>query len=443
MQVWQSIYEELVKSSDNQLSNAILAKIKFREILNNKTIVLTASDDFTRGWFVSNFLPLAENIAKRLYGRSFDFEVELEQDSVIIKPQIKTETEQISGPYYLSLNPKYTFDRFVVGPSNDFAYAAALNVAKHPGQSYNPLFIYGNVALGKTHLLQSIAHKIISENKKYKVLYITSENFTNEFIETIIKQKKAAEFRNKYRNIDVLLIDDIQFFQEKGSTLEEFFHTFNKLFQDRKQMVFACDRSPKQLSAIEDRLRTRFDSGLTVEIQPPSFETRKAILLDKAERENAELPDNVIDYIAKNIESDIRMLEGSLTKLIAYANLKKKNISLSLAKEILRDKIKVEAPRNLSVSDILKVVSKFFGVSVNDLKSRKRLESITYPRQVAMFLSTQHTSLSLTEIGQLFGGKAHTTVSRSSEKIQKLIKTRRKVKKEVEDIISLFYEKKL
>ncbi|OHD55011.1 MAG: hypothetical protein A2Y33_03330 [Spirochaetes bacterium GWF1_51_8] len=442
MEIWQSIYTELSKATDSQLNSAILGKIEFRELVNDDTLVLCAPDEFTKGWFVENFLMTAQGIAKALFEKPYQFRIEVVNEKSFNEIKERGgKSRKSESVYPMNLNPKYTFEHFVVGNSNDFAHAAALNVAKFPGGSYNPLFIYGNVALGKTHLLHAIAHKIIGDNPEAKVLYITSEAFTNEFVEAVRddKQSSKSRFREKYRSIDVLLMDDIQFLQNKASTLSELFHTFNELFHDRKQMVFACDQPPKSLQAIEERLRTRFDSGLTVEIKVPDYETRKAILLEKAKEENIDIPDSVMDYIANHIDTDIRTLEGSLTKVIAYSSLKKKQISLDLTKDILRDKIKAEAPKNLTITEIQKVVSKFFSVSINDLKSPKRMESITYPRQIAMYLATEYTSLSLTEIGQFFGGKAHTTVMRSSQKINGLLKSRKKVKREIEDIISQFY----
>jgi chromosomal replication initiator protein len=443
MQVWEKIYRELSKAYDTQLNSAILDKIEFKEIVNNDTIVLVAPDQLTAGWFRENFLSNAKTIAYNLFQKEFKFEIHVafsQQSYETVSKKSRETREYYANPFAVKLDPKFTFEHFVVGPNNDFANAAALNVASNPGKTYNPLFIYGNVALGKTHLLQAIAHKIMKEKPELKVLYVTSEEFTNEFIEKVIRNREAVKFKKKYRNVDVLLIDDVQFFQNKSDTLNELFHTFNKLAQERKQMVFACDRPPKSLSAIEDRLLTRFDSGLTVEIHPPSFETRKAILLDRTEQEKINIPNSVIEYIAKNIESDIRMLEGALTKLIAYSDLQKKSISMNLAKEILRDKIKIEMPQNVTPKEIQKVVSKYFGLSVNDLVSNKRMESVSYPRQIAMYITKEFTNLSLTEIGQLFGGKAHTTVMRSYQKISSMIK-RKKVKKEVDDIIASFYDK--
>ncbi|MFN3660078.1 MAG: chromosomal replication initiator protein DnaA, partial [Brevinematales bacterium] len=381
------------------------------------------------------------SLALKLTGKSYTFVVEIAPTQALYKKT--TEKVSVASSPVLShnLNPRYTFERFVVGPNNDFAHAAALQVAQYPGTNYNPLFIYGNVALGKTHLIQAIAHYIITHSPEKKVRYVTSEVFANEFIESIAK-KNTEHFRSRYRNLDVLIIDDIQFFQGKESTLEEFFHTFNTLLHEKKQVVFACDRPPQHLKNISDRLITRFNSGLTIKIEVPDMETRMAILRSRIEEENLVIPTDVIRYIAEHIDTDIRNLEGALTKLVAYSNLRKKEISLDLAKEVLRDKIQMEVPRNLTVTDIQRAVARYFNININDLKSERRLENITYARHIAMYLAKEHTNLSLTEIGSLFGGKAHTTVMRSADKIEKMMKTRKKVRREIEDIIALFYEEK-
>lgn len=438
---WDKIYQRLTKIHDSRMNSAILDKIEYRETRNNDTIVLVAPDPMVAGWFRDNFLEDAKKIAENIAKKPFDFEIAVADNKTNfdnVKSKTQRHKKQTEKRPVLNLNSKYIFDRFIVGPNNDFAHAAAMNVARNPGKSYNPLFVYGNVALGKTHLLQAIAHRIVEEKPEMKILYITSEQFTNDFVQ-MIRDKDRKKFDKKFRDIDVLIIDDIQFFQDKEKTLGELFSLFNILAHRNKQMVFACDRPPNSLTAVEDRLRTRFDSGLTVEIKAPAYETRKAILLERAELENADIPNSVVDYIAKNIENDIRRLESSLIKLIAFSELKHQNISMNLAKEILRDKIKVEMPKDISITQIQKVVSKYFGISKNDLVSNKRLESIAYPRQVAMYLAKKYTSLSLTEIGNLFGGKAHTTVMRSSEKIAKMVK-RRKTKNELNDIIATFYE---
>lgn len=442
MEIWEKIYQELTKNFDSSLNTAILDKIKFKEIQNNDTIVLIAPDPLTSGWFSDNYLDIAKNLTKSIFNKDYRFIIEVAySDHLYQNITVKTGKKHTDKVNTSFLNPKYTFERFIVGPNNDFAHAAAEQVANHPAKSYNPLFIYGHSALGKTHLLQATAHKVIQDKPDLNVFYTTSENFTNEFVESI-KNGETNKFRRKYRNFDLLIVDDIQFLQQKESTLEELFHTFNELFHERKQLIFACDRPAKSLSAIEDRLKTRFDSGLSVKIEPPSYETRKAILLLKSAEEKVYIPGEVIDYIAQNIETDIRLLEGSLTKIIAFSSLKKKEISLDLAREILRDKIKSEVPKNITIPDIQRVVSKYFNITVNDMKSERRLENISYARQIAMYLSKEHTNHSLTEIGNLFGNKAHTTVMRSADKVSNLIKNRKKTKKEIEDIITEFYNTK-
>lgn len=441
MQLWNEIAQELEKLFDSDLNRAILEKIRFKEIQNDKVIVLLAPDPLSAGWFEGNYRQEAETIALRLSQKPYSFRVEISPHEIIYKKATER-ASALNNPTVLSnLNPKYTFERFVVGPNNDFAHAAALQVAQHPGTNYNPLFIYGNVALGKTHLIQAVAHHILTYSPEKKVRYVTSEVFANEFIESIAK-KNTEHFRSRYRNLDVLIIDDIQFFQGKESTLEEFFHTFNTLLHEKKQVVFACDRPPQHLKNISDRLITRFNSGLTIKIEIPDMETRMAILRSRTSEENFNIPPDVIRYIAEHIDTDIRNLEGALTKIIAYANLRKKEVSLELTKEVLRDKIQMEVPRNLTVTDIQRAVAKYFNININDLKSERRLENITYARHIAMYLTKEHTNLSLTEIGSLFGGKAHTTVMRSADKIEKMMKTRKKVRREIEDIIALFYEDK-
>lgn len=442
MELWLQIYEELVKAYDSQLNKAILEKIQFKELLNNETFVLIAPDHLTAGWFNENFLQVAKTIVRDNFNNRYKFRVDVaatQKSFTKVTNEINTEIKKEKSSN-VKLEPWYTFINFIVGSSNDFAYAAAQQVAQNPGKSYNPLFIYGNSALGKTHLLQSIMHQVINEKPDLKAMYVSSEKFTNEFLEALSK-KDMPNFRGKYRQYDFLIIDDIQFFQGKDSTLNELFQTFEKLKLNGKQMVFACDRPPMSLSSIESRLRTRFESGLTVEIKSPDFETRKAILINRANKENIKIPHNVIDYIAKNIEDDVRVLEGSLIKVIAYSNLKKKEVSLDLVSEILRDKIKVNMPKDINVTDIQKGVSRYFGLATAELKSESRKESVAYPRQIAMYLAKAFTSLTLSEIGDLFGGKAHTTVLRSTQKISELVKNRGKVKKEVEDIISSFYER--
>ena len=315
------------------------------------------------------------------------------------KPE-KTETE--SNEIDSLLNPKYTFNTFVIGNSNRFAHAASLAVAEAPAKSYNPLFIYGGVGLGKTHLMHAIGHYILSQNPKSKVLYVTSEKFTNELINSI-QTNKNVEFRNRYRNVDVLLIDDIQFIAGKESTQEEFFHTFNALHEANKQIIMSSDRPPKEIPTLEDRLRSRFEWGLITDIQPPDLETRIAILKKKADMENLEVDNEVLAFIAKRIESNIRELEGALTRIVAYSSLTNSNLDVAVADEALKDIIFNHRPKKITPELIQNVTADYYQLKVEDLKSKKRNRPIAYPRQVAMYLCRELTDLSLPKIGDLFG----------------------------------------
>lgn len=326
-----------------------------------------------------------------------------------------TETPQTNKALQ-NLNPNYTFDTFVVGNNNNLAHAASLAVAESPGQVYNPLFIYGGVGLGKTHLMQAIAHFIIANDPAKKVLYVTSEVFTNELIDSV-KTNRNSEFRNKYRNIDVLLIDDIQFIIGKESTQDEFFHTFNTLREAKKQVIISSDRPPKDFETLEDRLKSRFTNGLLVDISPPNYETRMAILHKKGEIEGYNIDMDVLEYIATNIKSNIRELEGSLTKLVAFSKFSKKPINVSLAEEVLRDFISPNAHREVTPELIIQTVAEHYQISVEDLISKKRDQKIAWPRQIAMYLCRSLTDIPLTKIGSYLGDRDHTTVSHGCDKV--------------------------
>jgi len=315
------------------------------------------------------------------------------------------------------LNPKYRFETFVVGPSNEFAHAAALAAAEAPGQAYNPLFLYGGVGLGKTHLMQAIGHYVLSHNKDLRVVYVSSETFTNDLIRSL-GRKSMVEFRALYRSVDVLLVDDIQFVAGKESTQEEFFHTFNALYEAGRQIVISSDRPPKEIPTLEERLRSRFEWGLTADIQPPDFETRTAILRRKAMAENLELPDEVLNYIASQVDSNIRELEGALIKVVATASLRNCPVTLEIAAEALKDLVRTSQTRPTSIPAIQKAVADYFGVAVEDLLSKRRTRSVTVPRQVAMYLARELTDASLPRIGYEFGGRDHTTVIHACEKIR-------------------------
>jgi len=340
-----------------------------------------------------------------------------------------------------NLNSKYTFENFIVGNSNKFAHAAALAVAENPGKMYNPLFIYGNSGLGKTHLMHAIGNYIIKTSNK-KVLYVTSEQFVSDFIGINKKDESGTNFsyvdffKQKYRNIDVLIIDDIQYLAGATETQKEFFHTFNTLYGDNKQIIISSDRSPDDLKILEDRLRTRFCWGLPVDIYPPDFELRVAILKKKiiGEAINKEIPEQVIEYMATNLGTDIRQLEGSLTRLIAYSTIMGSEIDLNLAMEALKDYINKGISEKNNVNKIQKVVAEYFQISVEDLKSKKRSSNISFPRQIAMYLCRKLTDESYPKIGIEFGGKDHTTVIHSYEKIEKEIKINKDLEKTIDKL---------
>ena len=333
-----------------------------------------------------------------------------------------------SGGTGSALNPNYTFDTFVVGNNNKLAYAASLAVAESPGEVYNPLFLYGGVGLGKTHLMHSIAHFIQTNNPSMKVLYVSSEIFTNELIDSIRNGNNSSmnKFRDKYRNIDVLLIDDIQFIIGKESTQEEFFHTFNNLHLAGKQIIISSDKPPKDMETLEARLRTRFEWGMIADISSPDYETRMAILRKKEELDGLEkyhIPDEVMQYIANNIKSNIRELEGSLNKLIALSNLENKPIDIPLAAEALKDMISPDDNRAVSPELIIEVVSEHFNVPVAELKGKKRNAEIVLPRQIVMYLCRNMTDTPLKSIGALLGGKDHASISHGVKKIEQDMKT--------------------
>lgn len=357
-----------------------------------------------------------------------EYEVEfVTEDTVQVDKQGEEPPEKNKALFEkANLNAKYTFDTFVVGNNNNFAHAASLAVAESPGEIYNPLFIYGGVGLGKTHLMHSIAHFILQNDHNKKVLYVTSETFTNELIEALRKGKTGSEnsmtvFRNKYRNNDVLLIDDIQFIIGKESTQEEFFHTFNHLHGSGKQIIISSDKPPKDIETLEARLRTRFEWGLIADISAPNYETRMAILRKKEELDGLEryhIPDDVMQYIANNIKSNIRELEGSLNKLIALSILEKKQIDIPLAAEALKDIISPDENRKVTPELIIDIVSEHFNIPESDLKGKKRNSDIVLPRQIAMYLCTTMTDSPLKAIGIVLGGRDHSTISHGADKIQ-------------------------
>jgi len=334
------------------------------------------------------------------------------------------------------LNPRYTFDTFIVGASNQFAHAAALAVAEQPSKSYNPLFLYGGVGLGKTHLMQAIGHSIKKRNPAARLTYVSAEKFTNEVIASL-RFDRMPSFRDRFRTMDVLLVDDIQFIATRERTQEEFFHTFNALYDQQKQIVISSDCPPKEISAIEERLRSRFEWGLIADIQPPDLETKIAILQKKADNERVRLPDEVAEFIARAIRSNIRELEGALIRLIAYTSLTGAEINLSTTQQVLKNIIDTQE-KKVTIEQIQKRVGEHFGLRTQELKVRSNAKAIAFPRQVAMFLVKQLTSASLPEIGRQFGGKHHTTVLHSINKIENLRRTDKDLNKTINRLLDSF-----
>ena len=373
------------------------------------------------GYIERKYLAAITLTIAEIMGREYDVTLMSSIDKEKIdKKQKQKDTSASKNNNIQNLNPNYTFETFVIGNNNNLAHAASLAVAETPGEVYNPLFIYGGVGLGKTHLMQAIAHFIIKTKPELKVLYVTSETFTNELIDSV-KNQKNSEFREKYRNIDVLLIDDIQFIIAKESTQEEFFLTFNALYQDRKQIVISSDRPPKEMETLSERLRTRFEMGLPVDIQIPTYETKMAILNKKAELGGYDIPYEVKDYVATHIKSSIRELEGALTKLSAFAKLSSNPITVEFAEEALKDLISPDSRREITPELIIDIVAEHFNIKSEDILSQKRSADIVYPRQIAMYLCRQMTTNTVQSLGKAFGNRDHTTILHGADKINKMV----------------------
>ncbi len=405
--------------------------------ISDSKIVLGAPNDFTKGILEGRYLNLIKNAIIKVTDHEYDIEFIIPGEKLEVRDEgmfgLGLDLDDNSKDS--QLNPKYSFDSFVIGNSNRFAHAASLAVAEAPAQTYNPLFIYGGVGLGKTHLMHAIGHYILSQNPDTKVVYVSSEKFTNELINSI-REYKNEEFRNKYRNVDVLLVDDIQFIAGKEGTQEEFFHTFNALHDANKQIIISSDRPPKEIPTLEDRLRSRFEWGLIADIQAPDFETRIAILRKKASLEGIVVANSVIEYIANIIKSNIRELEGALIRVVAYSSLTNEEITVKLAEEALRDIVSNNKPKKVTVELIKKEVSKAYNVRMEDFESRKRTRAVAYPRQIAMYLSRELTDLSLPKIGDEFGGRDHTTVIHACDKIIAEIEEDANVEDKIEKLIA-------
>ncbi len=452
MELIQSKWDEILEYIKNEYNlsdisfNTWIKPLKFHSVENNKVIIIIPFDQsHSKNYISSKYsLPIKVSITE-VTGMEYDVEFILEKDASSEDTLINNNI--INTPEYenTNLNHTYTFDTFVVGSNNRFAQSAALAVAESPGETYNPLFIYGGVGLGKTHLMHAIANYIISENPGKKVLYVTSEQFTNDIIDALRNGNSSqnaeamSKFRDKYRNIDVLLVDDIQFIIGKERTQEEFFHTFNQLHEQNKQIIISSDKPPKEMEVLEERYRSRFAWGLIADIQQPDYETRMAILKKKKEKLNKEykesISDEVIDYIANNVTSNVRELEGALNKLIMFSKLENRDIDLSLAKEALKDVISPIEPIKITPEYILEVVCDQFNISPDDVCSKKRNAEIVLPRQIIMYLCRKYTDAPQIKIALLCGKKDHTTVIHAEEKIKELIDVDEYTKNTIETII--------
>ncbi len=400
---------------------------------------LLAPDVFFRDWIEKHYLDAIRETIDSLSPQkriSLFLETGAVSKDTSRPAPVQAPLKSLAFPPGLSLNPRYTFENFVIGPSNRHAHAYALAVAESPAKTYNPLFIYGGVGLGKSHLIQAICHHVKSKaDSALKICYLYSDQFTNELIDAI-KNRSTPNFRQKYRNVDVLVIDDIHFLAGKESSQEEFFHTFNALYDAHKQIVLSSDRPPKEIANLQERLVSRFGWGLAVDVQPPDLETRVAILKKKIERESTPVPNDVIFFIAQLIKTNIRELEGALIRTIAYSWMEEKPITLELTKEVLKDLLK-EPKKLLTIDFIQRCVSEEFGVTLYELKTRRRNKTVVIPRQVAMYLSRELTDLSFPEIGTQFGGKDHTTVLHSYNKIKGELNKNADLKNKIERIIQV------
>lgn len=390
--------------------------------IQDDIIFISVKNEFTKEILSTRYYELIKNSVMQVLNKEYEITFVLPNETSYSAKAKNNDKIQDPLNSQSNLNPRYVFDTFVVGNSNRMAHAAALAVAEAPARAYNPLFLYGGVGLGKTHLMHSIAHYILAHNANAKVLYASSEKFTNELINSI-KDDKNESFRNRYRNIDVLLIDDIQFIAGKERTQEEFFHTFNTLHEANKQIIISSDRPPKEIETLEERLRSRFEWGLIADIQNPDLETRIAILRKKAEMENLSVQEDVLSFIAKTVVSNIRELEGALNRIIAFSSLSNKPISVELSSEALKDLISKDRPKVITADFIQETVCMYFDLKPEDLKSSKRTRNIAYPRQIAMYLCRKLTDLSLPKIGEKFGGRDHTTIIHGFEKISKDLET--------------------
>lgn len=437
--------KELLKDEVTSITYETWIKPLEIQSIEGNHIVFKAISEYHKDSIQSRYSPLILNTLKFITNKDWSFSVvwnqeeEGQAENQIITSEKKIDTDDDVTQYAnKTLNPKYTFETFVVGNNNRFAHAAALAVGDRPGEAYNPLFLYGGVGLGKTHLMHAIGNRILQNNRKANVLYVTSEKFTNQLINAI-KDFKNEAFRNKYRNIDVLLIDDIQFIGGKDRVQEEFFHTFNTLHEEGKQIIISSDKAPKDIPLLEDRLKSRFEWGLLADLSNPDYETRLAILRKKAQDENIIVDDHILSNIANKIDSNIRELEGVFNKIVAIASLNNEPISIELAEKTINE-FKQQSEKVISADFIKETVAKYFNVNKDDLASDKRSNDITFPRQIAMYLCREVANLSFPKIGDEFGNRDHSTVMHAYKKIEKETKDKNNTRLIVESVKNIILD---
>jgi len=418
MNPWQQILGHLKGRVNTQSYQTWLRPTRFEEVTQEELVVRVPNREFS-DWIQDHYGELISEAVSQLSLKLTKVRYVADQERQE-KPAEKENAKALQGKLDFEsvdhqLNPAYTFDTFVVGNCNRFAHAAAQAVAESPAKVYNPLFLYGGVGLGKTHLMQALGHLIKKNWREMRLVYVSSENFTNEVINSL-RYDRMTSFRDKYRGVDVLLVDDIQFIAGKEMTQEEFFHTFNALYEGQKQVVISSDSLPKEIAGLEERLRSRFSTGLTADLKPPDFETKRAILAKKSEDQHVSLPEDVSDFIARRSRSSVRELEGALTRLMAYASLADREINLGMAQDVLKNYFEMDE-RRVSIENIQRAVCQHFGLSMAELKAKDNSRRVAQPRQIAMFLAKELTPASLPQIGREFGGKHHTTVLHSIKKV--------------------------
>jgi len=450
LQTWDRVLDSIRQNVNEQTFDTWFAQTEFVS-MDEAGLHLQGPNQFFVDWLTEHHLELIERTAHHVLGRDVRVQVHVnprpsttnsfDPRAVASTPLPRREDDRpVRAPSDAGLNPRYTFANFVVGENNHLAHAACQAVGENPAMAYNPLFLYGGVGLGKTHLMQAIGHYVLDSDPRAVVHYVSAENFMNELIQSI-RTGKTYEFKNRYRNVDLLLIDDIQFLAGKESTQQEFFHTFNALYDANKQIVVTSDRPPKEIPTLEERLRSRFEWGLITDLQAPKFETRMAILKKKVEKENISIPEDVLTLVAESIQSNIRELEGALIRLLAFSSLTGSQITLPMAKSVLAEILqRRKARREVSMADLIRAVSHRYGISIDVLRSKLRSKPVAHARQVAMYLCRENTKSSLNQIGRKFGGRDHTTVHHAWTKIAEMEATDPEFRGELRDIITAAQE---